>query len=148
MRTLCLKLVLVFSVVLSSTVFLSERSHALDLSDFLWKNRLLLVFAPHEEHEKLKETFEILELNYEGLEDRQMVVIRSLASRNGQDPLRRHFNVNPEEFRIVLIGKDGGPKDQTDHVVDICAIFGLIDAMPMRQQEMALDSFRNNCSTA
>ncbi len=145
MRVHLLKIGLVLSLVLLSNIFLGVQAQAINLSEFLWKNRLLLVFAPHAEDKQLQDTFKILELNYAGLEDRELVVIRSLASQNVGDPLRRHFNVHPDDFRIILIGKDGGPKDQTNSVIDICSIFGLIDAMPMRRQEMMLHSPSESC---
>jgi len=142
-----IKVGLVLLLVFSSSIFLSTGSQALSLSDFLWKNRLLLVFAPHANDKQLQDTFKILELNYAGLEDRQMVVVRSLASEGDVDPLRQRFQVTPDEFRIILIGKDGGAKDQTDRVIDICAIFNLVDGMPMRQHEMMLTSRSVNCTS-
>ena len=145
MRFHKLKVGLVVSLVFGSGIFLSAGSQALNLSDFLWKNRLLLVFAPNADDQQLQDTFRILKLNHAGLEERQMVVIRSLASHDGLDPLRQRFEVTPDEFRIILIGKDGGAKDQSGRVIDICSIFNLIDGMPMRRQEMRLTSRNETC---
>jgi len=41
-----------------------------------------------------------------------------------------------KHFHAILIGKDGGVKGRWDSPVDMDALFGLIDAMPMRRQEM------------
>ena len=41
-----------------------------------------------------------------------------------------------ENFRVILVGKDGGVKRQDTTPVRATTIFEQIDAMPMRQQEM------------
>ncbi|MCC5669889.1 DUF4174 domain-containing protein [Nostoc sp. CHAB 5784] len=48
----------------------------------------------------------------------------------------KRFGVDKENFRIILVGKDGGVKRQDTTPVQPTAIFKQIDAMPMRQQEM------------
>ncbi|MHC5826161.1 MAG: DUF4174 domain-containing protein, partial [Nostoc sp.] len=50
--------------------------------------------------------------------------------------LRNRFRVNKENFRVILVGKDGGVKRSDTTPVKATAIFEQIDAMPMRQQEM------------
>jgi Domain of unknown function (DUF4174) len=50
--------------------------------------------------------------------------------------LRQKFNINDNDFRLILVGKDGGAKRQDSEVVQATTIFREIDAMPMRQQEM------------
>jgi len=39
-------------------------------------------------------------------------------------------------FQVLLIGKDGGVKLRSSEPVSMKDLFGLIDSMPMRQQEM------------
>jgi len=39
-------------------------------------------------------------------------------------------------FQVLLIGKDGGVKLRSSGPVSMKDLFGLIDSMPMRQQEM------------
>ena len=36
----------------------------------------------------------------------------------------------------ILVGKDGGVKFRQDRIVELKEIFRVIDAIPMRQQEM------------
>jgi hypothetical protein len=50
--------------------------------------------------------------------------------------LRRQFQVDDRRFTVVLLGKDGGEKLRTHVPVTIEKLDALIDAMPMRQQEM------------
>jgi len=49
---------------------------------------------------------------------------------------RKHLSVPPGQFMVILIGKDGGEKFRQDRNVELKEIFNIIDAMPMRRQEM------------
>ncbi len=50
--------------------------------------------------------------------------------------LQRRFGVPENAFRVVLVGKDTTAKSRFDQPVDPARIYGQIDAMPMRRQEM------------
>jgi hypothetical protein len=50
--------------------------------------------------------------------------------------LRKKFGVTADEFEVILIGKDGTVKLRSKAAVSTSALFQLIDAMPMRQEEM------------
>lgn len=50
--------------------------------------------------------------------------------------LRRQFHVDGRKFTVVLVGKDGGEKFRSHVPVTIEELDALIDAMPMRQQEV------------
>jgi hypothetical protein len=50
--------------------------------------------------------------------------------------LRRRFNVGPGGFRALLIGKDGGVKLDQPNVIPAARLSAVIDAMPMRRDEM------------
>jgi hypothetical protein len=50
--------------------------------------------------------------------------------------LRKRLSVPSGRFTVILIGKDGGEKIRQGSSVDLKEIFAIIDAMPMRQQEM------------
>ena len=50
--------------------------------------------------------------------------------------LRKSLGVAERGFAVVLVGKDGGVKKVWRDPVDPKGIFTIIDAMPMRQQEM------------
>lgn len=49
---------------------------------------------------------------------------------------RRRFRVSPDEFTVILVGKDGGEKLRSRTPVTIDTLIHLIDAMPMRQKEV------------
>ena len=60
---------------------------------------------------------------------------KSLA-RDEVTSLRDRFDIDPEAFTFVLIGKDGTVKRRTEEVVSAQDLFDQIDAMPMRRREM------------
>jgi hypothetical protein len=50
--------------------------------------------------------------------------------------MRHHFKVEPAEFLVILIGKDGGEKLSSRTPVPVDRLKQLIDSMPMRKSEM------------
>jgi hypothetical protein len=50
--------------------------------------------------------------------------------------LRKQFQIEDRKFAVVLVGKDGGEKFRSYVPVTIEKLDALIDAMPMRQQEV------------
>ena len=48
-------------------------------------------------------------------------------------------NINDKSFRILLIGKDGGVKYESNRFISLIQLFELIDSMPIRQREMQHD---------
>ena len=65
--------------------------------------------------------------------ERDLVV---LAESDGDGPLHRRFHAPAGEFRVMLIGKDGHTAIERSNPIGNRELFGLIDAMPMRRQEM------------
>lgn len=70
------------------------------------------------------------ELRGPGLAERDVAVLR------GTPALARRLRVSPSGFLLVLVGKDGGVKLTSRSVVSRERLFALIDAMPMRRDEM------------
>jgi hypothetical protein len=87
-----------------------------------------------------------------GLNERDIVVIfvieDALSTKRKPTPnasavdLRDAYDVLPHEFRVVLIGKDGGVKLRQEEPISMADLFALIDSMPMRKQEMGRRSER------
>jgi hypothetical protein len=50
--------------------------------------------------------------------------------------MRNQYKIAPEAFVLILIGKDGEEKFRSSTPVTIERINHIIDAMPMRQDEM------------
>ena len=57
-------------------------------------------------------------------------------NQEGLPLVRGRLGIGPTDFRILLIGKDGGVKASYSEVPELSEVFGLIDAMPMRRDEM------------
>jgi hypothetical protein len=119
----------------------------IDLDAHLWRNRLLLVFAPSEDHERYRDLIRELRDKEKEVIDRDLLVFHVLErgeSRlddsfiNGKTAarLRERLSAKLGELTVVLVGKDGGEKLRRGNEVDIAEIFSLIDSMPMRQREM------------
>jgi hypothetical protein len=114
--------------------------------------RPVLIFAPSDTPQ-LRSQIQILSQDQSQLRQRDVVLVPVLssgtldgASRNSPtiSPLaasdhlaaRKHFHIAPDEFTVLLIGKDGGEKFRSNQPISAEKLFGLIDAMPMRRQEM------------
>jgi len=119
----------------------------LDLDQFQWKNRLLFLFAPNRNHPLFEPLHKSLAAQKTEAADRDLVVFEILESgpssvnTNYLDPqaaqkLRDKFDVQRGRFAVILVGKDGGIKLNRRDPTQLADIFALIDAMPMRQDEM------------
>jgi len=119
---------------------------SINLSSQKWQNRVLLVFAPSVDNHIYQQQMQLFEQHQNGFTERDLVLVQVLADKsyaNGQPidessvgNLRNRFGVDKDNFRVILVGKDGGVKRSDTTPVEATAIFEQIDAMPMRQQEM------------
>ena len=103
----------------------------LNLKDYRWKNRVLLTFG-NPTSDKLQNQKAILATDPDGLEDRDMVILEPPQTNT----LAKRYKVDPKNFMVILVGKDGGEKLRQQEPVTLDQLFGLIDQMPMRQREM------------
>ena len=117
-----------------------------DLSKYLWRHRLLLIFSSSGQTPAFQQLANQLKQQREGVADRDLIVFSIMSddqsrvgedvlSRQAAENLRRRFQVTKEEFRVVLLGKDGTVK-LSQPSVRLSEVFALIDSMPMRQREM------------
>ncbi len=124
-----------------------QPTDTIDLRDYQWSHRLLIIGAPSADHGCYRALVHALERHAQSLHDCDMVVlhlVESGVSRIGERPLstpaadvlRKQLRLMTSQFVVVLIGKDGGEKLRRTHRVDLGEIFARIDAMPMRRQEM------------
>jgi hypothetical protein len=131
---------------MANTVF-GQGPGGIELRGYMWKNRLLLVFAPLEDDARYRGLDRELREQGDAIVERDLLVFHVLengVSRLGRSPidtqsaalLRDRFSVKQGQFLVVLIGKDGGEQLRRAGGVDITEIFSLIDSMPMRQREM------------
>ncbi len=116
------------------------------LEQYQWENRLILLFGSISESAVEKQITE-LEKDTEGITDRDLLIFhidgdevrfigKSANPALSADKLRNRYNIRGQEFRYILIGKDGGVKLDKKEFVPNKSLFSVIDAMPMRQREM------------
>ena len=117
------------------TIMIPKELQGIELSRYLWKNRIILTFADDEDHPDLiKLKAEMKENNCEILNRDLLHLHLSNDGKTGN-----HITTNDQSFRILLIGKDGGIKYESNQYVSLIQLFKLIDSMPMRQDEMVHD---------
>ncbi len=121
-------------------------AQSFDLKDYVWRKRVLLVFASDAENDRLKQQLSAVKSAKTGFEDRDLVVV-CVFKASGFDENNKHFNVEKAEalrkkygvaanvFKVILIGKDGGAKQTATRPFDNQQLFKVIDAMPMRRDE-------------
>lgn len=128
-------------------VMLAQDNGEFQRSDYRWKNRLLFVFAPSQESAEHKEQMKELNSRHEGVLDRDLKIFHFFSDdesygdgmqidKKTTEKLYQAYDVNPDRFTVVLIGKDGTEKLRTRGLLKIKQLFGRIDSMPMRQREM------------
>ena len=118
----------------------------LNLSDYLWKNRVLLAFAPARDDQTIESLRRGFAERTAGVSDRDLLLIeviesdgvrianRRYAEASGAQ-LRQQFRIAPGSTVLVLVGKDGAEKLRKT-TVRLDELFAVIDAMPMRRQEI------------
>lgn len=128
------------------TVLFNDRPEVeLSLRNYQWQHRIVLIFTPSERSLAYQQQME--QWNVKGIRERDIKIVKVLGRESGQiderrisrasvEQLRQQFKVAPEDFAIILVGKDGTEKQRSQTPVDPATIFQVIDAMPMRQQEM------------
>lgn len=119
------------------------------MPDLTWEKRVLLVFSPDQQNADYQRQQGILQEINEGLNKRDMIVIHAFVDdrvlldqqshAQSATSFYRRFAVNSDEFRVILVGKDGTVKLDRDSAVSGEDLFALIDSMPMRRHEMMQD---------
>ena len=116
-------------------IMIPKELQGIELSRYLWKNRIILTFADDEDHPDL------IKLKAEMKENECEILNRDLLHfhYNYEGKTGNQTTMNDQYFRILLIGKDGGIKYESKRSVSLNHLFELIDSMPMRQDEMQHD---------
>jgi hypothetical protein len=92
-----------------------------NLSAHRWKHRVLIIDTPSPDAAEYRQQRADLEAAPAGLKERDLFIITQVGPN----------------FRVRLVGKDGGVKLDQPRPVEVPALFALIDAMPMRRAEMS-----------
>lgn len=104
-----------------------------DLSEFLWTNRIIVVFADTPNDPRFHEQVQWLKDGMEMLLERDVVILTD------SDPAARSAvrqKLRPRGFAMVLVGKDGGVKLRKPRPWTVREITRTIDKTPLREQEI------------
>jgi len=96
-------------------------------------SRPVIVLSDSRDDPRVARQIAALDHTRPGLDDRNIQV---LTEAKPGSRLRKTLGVAERGFAVVLVGKDGSVKKVWRDPVDPHQIFTLIDAMPMRRQEM------------
>jgi hypothetical protein len=127
------------SLILIAAGIIAPAAEAASLDRYRWTARPVLVFAPKPDDPRYIEQQDKLKNAAAGLTERDLIVI---DVTNAIDPLRSRFDIAEDAFTVILIGKDGGEKARWSQPIEPDAIFSLVDAMPMRIDEMRQEERR------
>jgi hypothetical protein len=133
--------------ITSNPKTVKNKNMAFDLKSYQWKNRVLLVFAPAENNPAYQKQMQLFQGQQADFSERDLVLVEILTEGTSRvsgksldqadvTKARSSFQVSPQDFRVILVGKDGTVKRSDSKPVEAKVIFNEIDAMPMRQQEM------------
>ncbi|MEP2278438.1 DUF4174 domain-containing protein [Maribacter sp.] len=130
-----LKISLIFILMQSINV------EAQNLSDFKWKNRIVVLYENENNFTEVKSALEIIENNTTEISERAIRVFiyknTVLYTTDGKATDIEKPGTLPKSYNgYVLIGKDGGIKSKSPYPFKIKQLFDLIDSMPMRRSEM------------
>lgn len=125
--------------------------NAQNLEKHTWKNRILVVKTSDSASEKYQEQIKEFRNADEELKDRKFVLYKMIgddfesidytnrelidAGKTEGKQIGKTLN-NQENFEVILIGLDGGVKLQQTEVLRKEALFKIVDAMPMRRNEL------------
>ncbi|WP_419555482.1 DUF4174 domain-containing protein [Pseudaestuariivita rosea] len=105
----------------------------INLDDFKWIARPVVVFADSPNDPRLQEQVDLLAARADELAVRDVVV---LVDSNPAANSAIRQKLRPRGFMLVLIGKDGGVKLRKPSPWDVREISRTIDKMPLRRQEI------------
>lgn len=117
------------------------------MEDYLWEKRVVIAFAPTPIDAALRQQQEAFLEQDEAFAERDVefweITAEGTVRLNGQfrpqlaaEPFYSYFKVKPDQFTLLLLGKDGEEKLREDAPITPERLYLIIDAMPMRQDEM------------
>ena len=105
-----------------------------ELASFLWKNRLIVVFADSNADPRFVEQVELLAERSSELAERDVIIVLD-TNPAAKSALREKFR--PRGFMLMLIGKDGQVYLRKPLPWNVREISRSIDKLPQRQQEVS-----------
>lgn len=132
---LCCSRVIVLAINLLAT---NLTVNAEPLKSYLWVNRVIITFSNSESNKDRRLLIQQIEQYKCDFRNRDLVHIDVIQGTDQYKRLSQKFLISGDEFKLVLLGKDGEVKLNTNSS-DLLAIFSLIETMPMRKREIQND---------
>ncbi len=118
-----------------------------NLKEHQWKNRLVLIITSDSESETYTSQIEAFNINSQEFNERKLIIYKIFPDKYKVDTpednswvldskLYTKYNSNARDFKIMLIGLDGGVKLEQHKVLTSKELFSTIDSMPMRSSEL------------
>ena len=122
----------------------NNEENLIELEDLRWKNRIILVFGQQDQdNSNLQQLLQQQNVEIEERDIRYFLFGKNILSNSFDTltqksviELKSKYQSKENEIIVVLIGKDGDEKYRKSYF-DLEEIYRVIDAMPMRKQEMA-----------
>ncbi len=105
----------------------------LDLEDFIWVARPVVVFANSPNDPRFIQQMDLLAQRPEDLAERDVIILTD-TDPSAQSALRERLR--PRGFSLVIIGKDGEVELRKPAPWSVREITRTIDKMPLREQEV------------
>jgi Domain of unknown function (DUF4174) len=126
--------------ILAITIFfgmsvMTIETKAAPLDEFRWKSRVLVVVAPAGDA-AIQEQRRIFNSAAKGMSERSVVLAEALDDGERSRQIRSRLDADGRSFRVFFVGKDGHTAISSDEPLSADFLFGKIDAMPMRRDEM------------
>lgn len=119
--------------VAENTPELIQSGLNIDLSEYLWKNRVLVVFADTERDPRFLQQLELIEAFPDALIERDVVVLTD-TDPAAKSALRKQLR--PRGFMLALVEKDGVVYLRKPAPWTVRELSASIDKHPLRQQEI------------
>jgi hypothetical protein len=119
----------------------SSFSQTKSLSDYVWKNRIIILSDSDNYFENAKTALKTITAYPKELNNRDIILFLQTNGKLYNEKIQlteiETSTKIPKNFKgYLLIGKDGGIKAQEPYPIQPETIFTLIDGMPMRRAEM------------
>lgn len=126
--------ILAMTMLMGMTMMTGE-SKAAPLDGLRWKNRVLVVVGSPTDP-AVAEQRRIYRAAGEGMTERSIVLTEALDGSERSRQIRSWLDADGKRFQAFLVGKDGHTAISSDKPLSADYLFGKVDAMPMRRDEM------------
>ncbi len=152
------KTVLISGITIMMICFSFMDTYAQDLEKHQWKNRVLIIKTLDKTSKKYQKQVKEFQNSIEGLIDRKFVLYKitkndftlinykdSILNTSGKisKKLTTKTLNKKESFEVILIGLDGQIKLRQVEVLTKEDLFKIVDAMPMRKNELKQNKLKN-----